>query len=358
MSWPAWYKTLEPVEGTCYIRPHDFPQALGRHDRRGQAWKYQDRWTTYCPNRRVSYKAIDRLSPESEDEFWSIMHAAKDAGLNPPTSYAELFLSCYRAPMPRVTVRSPFLGFRFGGWQEAFRRGPASGTVYHYDLNKAYRWSASCGLPDLRTARPTWDFSCPSAVYLVTGLKVGSIPYRRVPPGIPQMVTSEERDALGLLDQGRNIGIIRGYRFSDTISLQDTFTQLDKKFSPAIVSRISRAFWGMWNTRTAPEILSWKHGEKIRQMRNPWFNPVWSAFITSRVKLRLNVFHGRMLHCFVDSVHVTDELPTGEAPGEWRLVGTYKNYWCRAPGQWGDGSYTLKHTGRGSVVMSPYPLQK
>jgi len=357
VPWPAWYRTLDVSRGTCYIPSYEFPRAIERHARGGSAWRYQHQWTTYCPNRKVAFKAIDRLGLETESEFWSLMHAAQESGLAPPTSYANLFLSCYRAPMPRVSVIAPFVGFRFGGWQEAFRRGSARGPVYQYDLNKAYRWSASRGMPDLRDATPTWDFSAPSAVYLVRDVPVGAIPYRRVPTSSVHLITSEERDALGL-EQVSGITVLRGFRFTRMIDLSETFAELDRKFPAPIVARICRAFWGMWNTTTAPEIVTWKSGERTRTMRNPWYNPIWSAFITSRVKLRLNLHRGRMLHCFVDSVHVTDELETGDQPGDWRHVGTYQKFWCRAPGQWGDGDYTLKYTGRGSVMLSPYPLRK
>lgn len=351
MPWPAWYQTTEPSEGTCYIRGMYLPSMVEKHRRSGQAWRYNHKWTTYCPNRRLSYKALDRLMPENEDDFWQIMDAARRAGLQPPTSFADLFLSTYHAPMPRVSVCAPFVGFRFGGWQEAFRRGQAPGRVYQYDLNKAYRWSASCGLPDLRTAYPTRDFTKPYAIYSVRGIPPGVIPYRRVPSDEVHMVTSEERDAFKLTDV-RSLRILKGFAFSRSIDLSDTFRNIDTQFSRSIAARISRAFWGLWNTRTAPEQIGWKHGEKIRQMRNPWYNPIWSAFITSRVKLRLNVFRGRMLHCFVDSVHVQDELPTGDQPGDWKLVGTFDRFWCRAPGRWGDGEYTLKWCGAGSVVLS------
>lgn len=355
-DWPAWYRTIEPNRGTCYVPHYDFPAAIARHNKHGQAWKYNGRYTTYCPNRRVTFKALDRLGVEDEKEFWSLVAAVKQAGISPPTSYANVFLSCYRAPMPRVSPRSHFYGFRFGGWQEAFRRGESHRTVYQYDLNKAYRWAASCGLPDLRSARRTWDFDSPCAVYLVSGLRPGAIPYRRVPAESYHMVTSEERDALAL--DLRRATVHVGVSFTRTCSLVETFEALDRRFPVSVVARVSRAFWGMWNTTTAPEVVSWTKGERSRTMKNPWYNPIWSAFITSRVKLRLNLHRARMLHCFVDSLHVTDQLPTGTEPGDWKLVGEYKRFWCRAPGQWGDGDYTMKWTGRGSIVLSPVGPRK
>lgn len=353
--WPAWYRTAEPARGTCYIPAHDFPRTIARHGHHGSAWTYHKKWTTYCPNRSVSFKAVDRLAVESEAEFWEVMHNAQAAGIDPPTSYADLFSSCYRAPLPRVSVCAPFIGLRFGGWQEALRRGPARGTVYQYDLNSAYRWAATRGLPDLRTATPTWDFHDPYACYLVDQVPVGAIPYRRVPPTAVHLVTSEERDALGLQNV-RGLRIRRGFSFGANCDLGPAFEKIDRVFPRALAKRIGRAFWGAWNTRNAPEVVTWKSGEKRRLMRNPFHNPIWSAFITSRVKLRMNLHRTRALHVFVDSVHVMEQLPTGDEVGDWKLVGEYRNFWCRAPGQWGDGKYTIKYTGRGSIMSAPTPL--
>lgn len=351
MPWPAWLQTTEATEGTCYIRGSDFPSVLSKHNRAGQAWKYKHKWSTYVPNRRISYKAIDRLDSTGPDDFWQIMEAARHAQINPPTSFADLFLSVYRSPMPRITVRSPFMGLRFGGWNEAFRRGEAPGRVFQYDLNNAYRWSASLGLPDLRTAYPTRDFSVPYGVFLVTNVPVGAIPWNRTSRNAVHVVTSEERNALNLPG---DVTVIKGYGFCETVSLNHVFQTIDEKFQKPIASRMSRAFWGMWNTTTAPEVWSWKHGEHIRRMKNPWYNPIWSAFITSRVKLRINVYRKRALHCATDSVHLLgEEIDTGTSPGDWKLVGIYNRFWCRKPNGWGDGPYTLKWSGAGSILLSP-----
>jgi hypothetical protein len=345
MPWPAWYRAADATEGTAYIPLAEFPAVLNRCGRKGQGWKYDDLWTTYCPSRKLTFKSLERLTREGPDDFWQIMAAAKSLGTNPPTSCAELFLSCYRAPMPRVSVRSRFYGWRFGGWQEAFRRGPIPGRIYHYDLNKAYRWAATVGLPDLRTARPTRDFTEPCGIYLVRDVPTGAIPWRRLPRDAFHVVTSEERDALGL--RPIDVVLVKGIAFRDSVSLASTFERIDR-LPPSLVKRISHSFWGLWNTTSAPEQISWKHGERRRPLKNPWYNPIWSAFITSRVKLRLNHWRKYAVHCFTDSLHVTEELPTGTEPGEWKLVGIYDKLWIRAPGSWGDGEYVLKHAGRGA----------
>jgi hypothetical protein len=202
----------------------------------------------------------------------------------------------------------------------------------------------------MRTAYPTRDFSVPYGVFLVTNLPVGAIPWNRTSRNAVHMVTSEERNAL---DLPADTPVIKGFAFTDTVKLDEIFSKVDT-FSKSIASRISHSFWGLWNTQRAPEAVSWKHGEKIRRMKNPWYNPIWSAFITSRVKLRIAVYRGRAIHCATDSVHLAgQEIETGDKPGDWKLVGTYDKFWCRKPNGWGDGEHTIKWSGRGSILLHP-----
>jgi hypothetical protein len=350
VGWPAWYLSDAPTEGTCYLRPGDMPRMIERHSPRGQAWRYRNKWSTYIPSKRLAYKTLDRLQPSSPEDFWTIMKGAEKAGMNPPTSFADMFMHHYRVKMPRISVVAPFMGRTFGGWQEAVRRGQHAGRVYHYDLNSAYRWAACAGLPDLKTAYPTMDYTLPCAVYMVRA-HAGDIPWSRY-TGL-HMVTSEERDALDL----QAVKVLYGVGFSRMVDLASVFAGLDEQF-PYASKRISRAFWGMWNTREAPEQVSFKQGERARQMRNPFYNPIWSAFVTSRVKIRMHVHRRTVLQYFVDAVHTTEPIETGTGIGEWKEVGQYDNFWLRAPGQWGDGEYTLKYTGRGSVLAPPRKLPK
>lgn len=337
MPWPAWYRRFWPV-GTCYLSPRQFQEALKKHNGSGQAWRHNKIWTTYRPNGRVMYKAIrPAFMPRGLEDFFNIMRSCSDAGMQPPTSFADPFLHCFRCPFPRRSALFPFRGRSFGGWQEAFWRGSFFGKVYHYDLNKAYRWAACLGLPDLRTARFTDSWDDPQAVYLAK-LWSGSKPYDKS-YGV-HVVTSEERDRLNITPER----ILHGVSFRETVDLSPAFTRIDKEF-PYCRNRISRAFWGLWNARNGPERVTWKSGLKVGGLRNPFYNPVWAAIITARVKLRLSELLPVALHCFVDSVLSKEPLATGDAPGDFKLVGEYRGVFIRAPGIWGTGDRYIKHCG-------------
>jgi hypothetical protein len=343
MPWPAWFGG-ESKAGTVYLRGYEFPERMSKHKPAGQAWRYRGKWTTYVPNRDLAYKNIDRLKPKDEEDFWRIMREAKQADLSaPPTSAADLFLSVYRERLPRGSLLRAFRPFRFGGWQQVIRHGEHKGKVYHYDLNSAYRWAACGGLPNLRTAYYTRDFTKESAVYLVA-LKHGVLPYRRA-PGLA-LITSEERDFFKLHGE---CWPLYGVAFRSSVDLTPTFAKIDTQF-PTMAKRISQSFWGMWNTREAPEQVTFKRGERAREMHNPFFNPIWSAFVTSRVKMRLAVYLPHALHVFVDAMHLTVPVPTDGRVGGWKLVGEYDSAWFRAPGQWGTGEYVMRHCGRGSIT--------
>jgi hypothetical protein len=288
----------------------------------------------------LAYKNVRRLDPKSDEDFWAVLQEARAAGMNPPTSFADFFMSCYRAPLARGSVVAPFRRYTFGGWQTALQRGEFKGKFYVYDLNSAYRWAASCGLPHPGTAYVTKDFNKPSAIYLVE-LPIGVIPYQ--PGGRLAVVTSEERDCFNL-QSASTLRVLYGIAFRSEVSLADTFAAIDKKF-PASAKRISRAFWGLWNTTAAPQQVSWKHGEKIRDLKNPFFNPIWAAFVTSRVKLRMSLYRKHALRIYVDSIVTTEQLPTGPGVGEFKLVHELDSLWIRHAGYWGAGPATFAAAG-------------
>jgi hypothetical protein len=289
---------------------------------RGQAWRHHGQWTTYRPDSHRMFKAIERLHVEDEPDFWGIMGSCQGAGIKPPTSHVDCFKGVAKmSMMPRKSVIAKLDGASFGGWQERFFQGCHRGKVYAYDLNKAYRWAACQGLPDLHKAYfLTRYLDEPYAVYDCE-LPKGSIPYW--PKGRGRgYVTTEELERFKVLPL-RTFG---GIGFSALeVDFNPIFRQIDRAF-PLCNRRISRAFWGLWNSRTGPEQVSWKDGEKIHQMKNPFYNPIWSLYITSRVKLRMAEVRPLAFHVQVDAVLTREPLPTGTEPGEWRQEGEYPEY--------------------------------
>lgn len=154
------------------------------------------------------------------------------------------------------------------------------------------------------------------------------------------VVTSEERDQLKITPKR----ILFGLRFERMIDLGQVFQKIDRLF-PQCRDRISQSYWGMWNAPHGPEQLTWRSGAKIRQLKNPMFNPIWSAFITSRVKLRIARLLPITLHCFVDSVLTKELIVTGDRIGDWVLKDSFRSAWIRGPGIWGHRDRTIKHCG-------------
>ena len=337
MPWPAWYRTVYQ-SGTCYIDASWFPSIMDRYKHSGQAWRYKTAWTTYRPNGKVSFKAIDRLKIESEEDFWRIMGCAESVNMNPPTSFSDIFLHAYHHPFPRKSILAPFHGRVFGGWQQVRQPGLYTKGVWHYDIIKAYRWAALRGLPDVKTAYRTWDGTHPNAIYLFE-LPKGAMPWIR--HAGKYVVTSEERDML----LKRPTKILYGVAFRENISLDEVFGFIDIHF-PYCRDRISQSFWGLWNSFEGPQRLTFKSGPKVYAMGNPFYNPVWSAFITSRVKLRLLHHWDKSLHCFVDSLLLTEPIEEGTAMGDFKLVNEYSTVWIEGPGIWGTGDILIKHSGR------------
>ena len=246
------------------------------------------------------------------------------------------FLHCYFPPPPRVSVIAPFAR-TFGGWQEVFWKGTWWGKVWHYDMRKAYRWAGCQGLPKMGTAYRTKDWDAPCAVY-VCELWGDTKPYARS-YGV-HVVTSEERDQLKITPKR----VLFGVGFRDQVDLTPVFARIDRLF-PQCRDRISQSYWGMWNAIKGAEQVTWKSGHCVRELRNPMFNPIWAAFITSRVKLRLIPFLPIMLHCFVDSMLTKELVVTGDRIGDWVLKESFRSVWIRGPGIWGERDRTIKHCG-------------
>ncbi len=335
MPWPAWY-LQEKEYGTCYLRPSDFPAVLKRWDGAGQGWRFRNQWTTYRPNGKVAYKNIQRLGPASWEDFRLIMQGCEQAGMEPPTSYVDPFLHVYFPRLVPRSVTAPFYR-TFGGWQEAFWKGTWWGKVWHYDMRKAYRWAGCQGLPDLRTAVKTDNWKEPNAIYLCE-LWGQSKPYDQWYG--QHVVTSEERDQLKITPKR----VLFGLRFERMVDLRPVFGTIDQLF-PQCRDRISQSYWGMWNAKFGPEQVTWRSGHRVRTLRNPMFNPIWSAFITSRVKLRIIPFLPIVLHCFVDSMLTKEVIVTGDRIGDWVLKDHFRSVWIRGPGIWGTRDRTIKHCG-------------
>jgi len=226
-----------------------------------------------------------------------------------------LFFQQQRLPcLPRYTWTGSFRRFTFGGWEQAFYQGEYRGNVYQYDLNSAYRWAGSVGLPDIARLERTNCFSDPVGIYIVV-LKENSLPY--APRAGIHCITSEERNVFDVRPEKLILGVRAN---GETYAVAEAFEALEKKWPERYIKPMARAYWGKFNTRLGPKQVSWKRGQSEHQQSNFFFNPIWSAFITSRVKIRLAMWRAVALHVYVDSILTTKPIPEDGDLGSFRLL--------------------------------------
>ena len=337
--WPAHLEDDRP--GTVYVHGSKLAEFITAANGGGQAWRFRGQWSSFMPRRGQLYKSYRGLYAQTPDpqDFAAVMHSAQAAGCKPPASFADIFKQAvYQAPPAPRGALAFFRGRTFGGWEEAWTER-AEGPIYWYDIRSAYRWAACQGLPDPRTLvilTPRADD--PLAVWMAE-LDAGTLPY--APAAGTHYITEAERAAFGI---GRD-KLRHGLGARRAVDLRPVFARVDRAF-PHCAKRISRAFWGVWNSSAPSERVSWRTGERVSTLRNKSYNPTWALWITARVKLRLAEIPGK-LHAFVDSVLTRAPLPTGDDVGAWRMVEPepLPSVWIRWPGYFGSGPRVIKHAG-------------
>lgn len=323
MAPPIGYRNLHQSDGVSYIREEEFNHVIAIHQSRGWLWKFDGTPTSYAPNKKLMFKNLDRLRFDTEDQFWTFIEDVKRAEMKPPTSLSGVFVACAkreRLSWRTYAPKAPFYGRMFGPWMEQiFRGGEYTAPVFLYDINQAYRWSGTVGLPDLNSAYRTRDFREPHAIYLVKNAK----PY--FPPPVDRetdgtfVMTSEERDAY----QIDSADVVHGVAFrNERVDVQRVFDRIDTEF-PSVAKAVSQSYWGIWSSPKSVQQIGMLSGS-TRELRNIYYNPVWAAFVTGRVKIACWLKRDVTLRIYCDSIMSTAAIPTGTEPGEWKLVKEFK----------------------------------
>lgn len=350
-AWPANYHD-SCGEGTIYLPSPSMPKIFERHAYSGQAWQFKKIWKTYRPAGGLIYKSLEGLNPTDELDFWHIMQSNFRVGIGPPSSFGAIFHKVCRMKWPKRSLIAPFRPFRCGAWSCALESGAFQEKMYHYDLRSAYRWSACQGLPNLKSGKRVYDLDEPESIFLVEFDETNRPPWFADTEG---MLTSEEVQGLKIRPR-----VLFGVRFSSWFGLSEVFEKIQHCF-PWCFKRISRAFWGRWNGETAVQQHGWKKGHKVRQLPNPLHNPIWSHFITSRVKLKLWETIPKVggVHVQVDSILCRDPLPVSEEPGGWQLKQEYpRGLWIKGTGFWGSGDLVVKRMGMNEREAEQWLRQK
>lgn len=350
-AWPANYYA-SCGEGTIYLPSPSMPGVMERHGYSGQAWQFRRIWKTYRPAGGLVYKSLEGLNPIDEQDFWRIMQSNYRVGIPPPSSFGSIFHRVCRLKWPNRSVIAPFRPLQCGAWASMLEGGTFQEKMYHYDLRSAYRWSACEGLPNLKSGKRVFDLDAEHSIFLVRFDDQNRPPWLVDDEG---MLTSEEIKVLKIRPR-----LVFGVQFSRWLGLAGVFVRIQQCF-PWCYKRISRAFWGRWNGETDVQQHGWKKGHRVRLLPNPLHNPIWSHFITSRVKLRLleaiKTVGG--VHVQVDSILCREPLPVSEEPGGWQLKEEYPHgLWIQGTGQWGHGKFIVKRMGMNTREVEQWRRQR
>lgn len=259
---------------------------------------------------------------QNEETFLTLMEQCYTRGIKRPSSYSDFFYQVFTSPRLRYSVNALFASHFRGGWQQARATGALRGHFRKYDINSAYFWSLSHGLPETTTIRfsrrPSYSdiggFAKPGLYVVSLEQSDFSLPYPFNFPSHYYLASTHEIEHYQLPVTEYHSGVT-------WTASRDVAPVLDLILSLPASKQVSRSYWGRWASGAQVECCT--ESGKRWKLHNPVANFVWAHIIVSRVKMRIWQEATRAAHVFVDSVVTTRELPTGAALGDWRLVQEY-----------------------------------
>lgn len=282
----------------------------------------------------------------TEADFLTFMEDCYTRGIVRPSSYSDLFAQRFTSPRVQWTYNSFFSEWFAGGWEDARQTGILPGHWKKYDLNSAYLWSLTQGLPDVDTFRFTRHLERSDEAGTKPGLYLISLdkPYLELPYPFNVarkyvIASSDEIDAYELQPTVVHSGVT--YKMLPSVQ-----HMVDLIYDSPCPKLVARSYWGRWISRADVHCHATSTG-KHWPIRNPFLNTVWAHSIVSRVKTRIFTQVKNFAHVFVDSVITLADLPTGVGLGDWRLEARYMDgVQVRGPGIYGTPQQLDRHAGQ------------
>lgn len=215
-----------------------------------------------------------------------------------------------------------------GGWIETRVTGFVNRPIWHYDINQAYSFAATLGLPSITRPYVVGTDCLGYVVSCELDMKANDI--AKLPNffsrGERVLVTSEEVSFYGL-----KIKNSRGVCYDD-LDFNPGEILLDLASLPYnMFKKCTQSFWGTW---AGFDGVGVKKGNKEWVLKNRHQNAAWASLIVRRVAMSVfSVMEKSGISCYVDSVLSTIPLATGDDSGEWKQVAVYPNgIYIEAPG--------------------------
>lgn len=324
--------TLPPTYGRlaskqdAYLHPLEL-RKLARES--GRYWLFHSQPTTVAlEGQRYAKNLSAFTSHDTETAFRELLREYASYGVPRPSGYADVFHERYRSPRVNWSVNARLAPAFAGGWQEALKIGAHHGLYRKYDLNSAYLWAATLGMPNVksykRSLRP-WTNGRDGLyrVKLLRPTKGVPFPFNQATEAI---ATNEEIEAYSL----PIAKVVEGVTWE---GLDSPDVMLDAIKVVSTWKQAGRSYWGRWAQMQRLECVS---KEKRWPLSNPCLNIPWAHLIVARVRMKLWEVSTNAVHVFVDSVITSDTLPVTSLIGGWRLEKAYPyGVYVRGPGQYG-----------------------
>lgn len=270
----------------------------------------------------------------------AIEEMRESAGVSMPSGYADAFRARFTGPRVSWSHQVHLAEWFRGAWQAALRPGVHLGRWRLYDMQSAYLWAATQGLPDPASYYQTRSTAHKAhALYLVrlAGVAHGA-PYPYDTETTVLATGAEIRDYGLDVDE-----IICGIAWRRAYPVRRIMDAIEC-WSPQLAKRVARCYWGGWASGARVECVTRSNRWELPPLGR---NVAWAHLIVSRVRQRLADVARGAAHVFVDSVLTQSEIATGAALGDWRLVRTYeKGIRVGGPGAYGPAAGPLdKHAG-------------
>lgn len=297
---------------------------------------WRRKWTTkagqvtaYQTKEGSLVKRLEKFHAHGSDEesFRDFLREANEYGCHRPSSYPDVFHSSFLSARVHRGVNRLFGPVAHFAWQEAIRPGKHAGHWRRYDINRAYLWASTQGLPVVKSFRYAKDFSgnYPGLYRIIQQDVQPSAPY---PFCVYRDVnaTSDEIDEYGL----RVESVVGGVVWTDNLP-SDACTRVIDGMS--FGKFVSKSYWGRWASNKGVTCIT---PGKAWELPDNKQNLVWAHLIVSRVKRRLYEYASTAAHVYVDSIIVPHEIPIGGGLGEWKLEKDYpQGVWIARTGMYG-----------------------
>jgi hypothetical protein len=296
-------------------------------DERGQCWYYKGVPRTSIIGDTV-YKSLSGFNYDFDlaQQCLDVWKRCRFKGY--PSGPNAFFGKTFKGSHVVCSLNSLFSPFFHGGWIETFQRRVILGPLWQYDLNSAYLWAASLGLPSTRLhwfrGEPPKDAAGWVGIFVPSKRRHDLPPYYR--ESEPIMVSSED---LRLYDL-RGVIYYGWYWMETDRAAYSAILFWRGRIPERAYKLLTQSYWGRWAARARCMRVIYRDGRIVNKIPMRTIgaygqNLAFAYLIVSRVIQRVWQHTDRdTVSVFVDSIlSRADSLDISTNLGGWKLANEY-----------------------------------